>query len=121
MAHAVTSKEVNQLADEICELAWRWSGGDARLLRQAERILARTRYLKGGQVIHRYTWREAREVLTVDGHDANFAQYILDDLAHWGAGSKKWSYRAGSEVRYLSYAGVVNGQPCYLTKGKDDE
>lgn len=38
--------DTDRLADEIVELAWRWAGGDAKRLRQAERILARTKYLE---------------------------------------------------------------------------
>jgi hypothetical protein len=118
----MTSEEVNQLAEEITGLARDWSGGDAELLRQAEQILARTRYLGGNRMTHRYTWREARDVLTESsGMNVNFAQQVLDDLAHWGPGVNYWSYYSGSEVQHLYYAGVIDGQPCYLTKGKDDE
>lgn len=41
--------DTDQLADEIVELAWRWAGGDAERLRQAGRILARTKYLEGSE------------------------------------------------------------------------
>lgn len=43
----LTEQETNQLAEEITELALQWSEGDLELLRQAGRILARTRYLEG--------------------------------------------------------------------------
>ena len=43
----LTERETSQLAEEITELALQWSEGDTELLRQAERILARTRYLEG--------------------------------------------------------------------------
>lgn len=43
----LTDNETSQLAEEIVEAALNWSKGDTELLRQAERILARTRYLKG--------------------------------------------------------------------------
>ncbi len=42
-------EDENRLADEIVELAWRWAGGDAERLKQAERILTQTPYLKGSE------------------------------------------------------------------------
>lgn len=44
-----TEEDEWRLADEIVELAVRWADGDAELLKQAERILARTKYLEGSE------------------------------------------------------------------------
>lgn len=42
-------ESTDRLADEIVALAVRWANGNARKLRQAERMLARTRYLEGSE------------------------------------------------------------------------
>lgn len=66
------------------------------------------------------TWREARDALTESGHrDVNSAQYILEDLAHWGP-ERSFSYQAGGEVRWLSYAGPdpADHQPRYRSSSK---
>lgn len=62
------------------------------------------------------TWREARNALTESGRNASGAQLILDDLAHWGPGATRFSYRAGEVVRWLSYAGTgPDREPRYLS------
>jgi hypothetical protein len=45
----ITSEQTEVLTDEITALALDWADGDAELLRQAERILARTKYLEGNE------------------------------------------------------------------------
>jgi hypothetical protein len=62
-----------------------------------------------------YTYREARLRLEEAGYGANEAQIILDDLAHWFGWDqvKSWSYWADGCLYYLTYMGVVSGQPRY--------
>ena len=45
----ITEWQAELLADEIAGLARKWADGNAELLRQAERILAKTKYLEGGE------------------------------------------------------------------------
>jgi hypothetical protein len=56
------------LADEIVNLALTWADGDAELLRRAERVLARTRYLVPGR--KRVNENEENEYLVLWGIDS---------------------------------------------------
>jgi hypothetical protein len=67
-----------------------------------------------------HSYREARLRLEESGYGANEAQDILDDLAHWygwePGKEKSFGYRADGHICYLTYMGVVSGQPRFKSE-----